>query len=110
MRLFLLSKYPSKLQNRQLNSYSEDGCLHSKTMRMAENVNLETVIYKWFIPIHGRGQPKRSPLICEKACFSTNVQLPKPTSTAMNCIGLLYLTNWNTGCVWGILYLVFSLT
>lgn len=39
--LFLLSKYPSKLQNRQLNSYSEDGCLHSKTMKMAENVNLE---------------------------------------------------------------------
>ncbi|XP_023239995.1 jerky protein homolog-like [Centruroides sculpturatus] len=46
---------------------SEDGSLHRKTIRMAENQNLDIAVYTWFMQIQSRGQPISGPLICEKA-------------------------------------------
>lgn len=46
---------------------SEDGSLHRKTMKMAENQNLDTAVYTWFMQVRCQGQPISGPLICEKA-------------------------------------------
>ncbi|XP_054281171.1 jerky protein homolog-like [Macrosteles quadrilineatus] len=46
---------------------SEDGSLHRKTMKMAENQDLDTAVYTWFMQVRGQGQPISGPLLCEKA-------------------------------------------
>ncbi|XP_067136655.1 jerky protein homolog-like [Centruroides vittatus] len=46
---------------------SEGGSLHRKTMRMAENQDLDTAVYTWFIQVRSQGQPISGPMICEKA-------------------------------------------
>ncbi|XP_067120113.1 jerky protein homolog-like [Centruroides vittatus] len=46
---------------------SEDGSLHRKTMKMAENTDLDTAVYTWFMQVRSQGQPISGPLICEKA-------------------------------------------
>lgn len=46
---------------------SEDGTLHRKTMKTAENKDLDTAVYTWFMHVRGQGQPISGPLICEKA-------------------------------------------
>ncbi|XP_023212491.1 jerky protein homolog-like [Centruroides sculpturatus] len=34
---------------------SEDGSLHRKMMKMAENQNLDTAVYTWFMQVHSQG-------------------------------------------------------
>lgn len=46
---------------------SEEGSLHRKTMKMAENQDLDTAVYTWFVQVRSQGQPISGPLICEKA-------------------------------------------
>ncbi|XP_023237333.1 jerky protein homolog-like, partial [Centruroides sculpturatus] len=46
---------------------SEDGSLHRKTMRMAENKDLDIAVFTWFMQVRSQGQPISGPLICENA-------------------------------------------
>ncbi|XP_067128657.1 jerky protein homolog-like [Centruroides vittatus] len=46
---------------------SENGSLHRKVMKMAENKDLDTAVYTWFMQVRSQGHPISGPLICEKA-------------------------------------------
>ncbi|XP_067144543.1 jerky protein homolog-like [Centruroides vittatus] len=46
---------------------SEDGSMHRKMMKMAENKDLDTSVYTWFMQVCSQRQPISGHLICEKA-------------------------------------------
>ncbi|XP_023214516.1 jerky protein homolog-like [Centruroides sculpturatus] len=46
---------------------SEDGSVYRKTMKMAENQDLDTAVYMWYVQVRNQGQPITGPLICKKA-------------------------------------------
>lgn len=60
-----------------------DGCSHRKTMKMTENLDLETLIYTWFMQVRGQGQPKRGPFIYIIAFDNTNTAFP------INCFWII---------------------
>lgn len=53
---------------------SEEGSKHRKTMKTAENKDLEKAMYVWFIQKRSQGQPISGPLLCEKA-MQMNAQI-----------------------------------
>lgn len=55
-----IKDYASKLD-------SQDGSSKRKTMKLAENQELESAMYAWFIHMRSQGQPINGPIICEKA-------------------------------------------
>ncbi|UYV69384.1 hypothetical protein LAZ67_6003391 [Cordylochernes scorpioides] len=44
-----------------------DGSLYRKMMKMAENKDLDAIVYTWFMQLRSLGQPIIGPLLCEKA-------------------------------------------
>ncbi|UYV73122.1 hypothetical protein LAZ67_10001884 [Cordylochernes scorpioides] len=56
----VITNYASALDN-------EDENLYIKTMKMAENKDLDAVAYTWFLQLRSQGQTISGPLICEKA-------------------------------------------
>lgn len=55
-----IKDYASKLN-------SEDGSTKRKSMKSAENQELDSAMYMWFMQIRSQGQPISGPIICEKA-------------------------------------------
>lgn len=53
---------------------SNDGSKKRKTMKQAENNDLEIAMYTWFLQKRSQGQPISGPLVCEKA-IQLNQQL-----------------------------------